>query len=265
MTVRRVLRAGGLCLLALITLAGTRSAAVEILVDFGGSAPPPTFGGTWNTIDTMGTSLLTVLDSSGAVVPGVRIETAGWTATDTMDDSFDTWNKEWADANAVLDCMLYVDLNPVRAGLVKRPEDWTGTSIHLRDIRKANWLLPLHEVLEQPEVTTRHVARKPERLLRAYRARLYYRGEVPAREGQAAIPRWVVESEQASGFAARGVYLKRLRYFTDGLVIGSRQGVRTWLAHLRATGRFARRIHPVPQLDGIHFSAREQRSNFIRI
>jgi hypothetical protein len=28
------------------------------------------------------------------------------------------------DSNAVLDCMLYVDLNPVRAGLVERPEDW---------------------------------------------------------------------------------------------------------------------------------------------
>ncbi|HHQ48429.1 MAG TPA: hypothetical protein ENK19_06040, partial [Acidobacteria bacterium] len=50
-------------------------------------------------------------------------------------DSFDRRGKLWADRfksvvlgdmQAVLDCMLYVDLNPVRAGLVERPEEWSG-------------------------------------------------------------------------------------------------------------------------------------------
>ena len=118
MTVRQVLRGGGLCLLTLMTLAGTSPAAVDILVDFGGSAPPPTFGGTWNTIGTMGTSLLTVLDSSGSVVPGVRIETMGWTDTDIMANPFDTWNKDWADANAVLD-FAFVNMGSMPAVFVK--------------------------------------------------------------------------------------------------------------------------------------------------
>jgi len=118
MTVRRILGAGGLCLLTLTALAGTSSAALEILVDIGGSAPPPTFGGTWNTIGTMGTSLLTVLDSSGSVVPGVRIETMGWTDTDIMTNPFDTWNKDWADGNAVLD-FGYINMGSMPAVFVK--------------------------------------------------------------------------------------------------------------------------------------------------
>jgi hypothetical protein len=51
---------------------------------------------------------------------------------------------------AVLDCMLYVELNPVRAGLVELPEDWRGSSFFLRDIGKADWLMPLSEILDQP-------------------------------------------------------------------------------------------------------------------
>ncbi|MCP4685687.1 MAG: hypothetical protein GY867_09600, partial [bacterium] len=50
---------------------------------------------------------------------------------------------------AVLDCMLYVELNPVRAGLVERPEDWSGSSIFFRDIGKDAWLMPLSRILFQ--------------------------------------------------------------------------------------------------------------------
>ena len=34
---------------------------------------------------------------------------------------------------ALLDAMLYVELNAVRAGLVERPEEWKGGSLYLRE------------------------------------------------------------------------------------------------------------------------------------
>ncbi|HHQ49025.1 MAG TPA: hypothetical protein ENK19_09120, partial [Acidobacteria bacterium] len=107
-----------------------------------------------------------------------------------------------ADMQAVLDCMLYVDLNPVRAGVVKRPEEWTGSSIHLREIGKGGWLMPITEVL---------VAASGEAALGEYRQRLYYRGAVRSKGGQAAISQEVLEAEAARGFAQRGMFLERLR------------------------------------------------------
>ena len=74
---------------------------IEILIDFGSGAPTPTLGGTWNSTTSGDTTLLTVLDTSGSVVPGVTLQTGTWTATDTMTDPSHTWTKEWVDAKAL--------------------------------------------------------------------------------------------------------------------------------------------------------------------
>jgi putative transposase len=158
------------------------------------------------------------------------------------------------DKRAVLDCMLYVELNPVRAGMVQRPEEWHGSSLFLREIGQDEWLAPLKGFLEQ---TTEHKA------LREYRERLYYRGAVPTKPGQKAIPQEVLDKEFARGFAARGLYRKRLGYFVDGLAIGTEVFIRDQLAQLREKGRYRRRRHPIPQLGGIHLSLREQRSTAV--
>jgi len=47
--------------------------------------------------------------------------------------------------HAVVDCMMYIELNPVRAGLVERPEDWKGGSLFFREMRKDKWLLSLKD------------------------------------------------------------------------------------------------------------------------
>ena len=158
------------------------------------------------------------------------------------------------DKAAVLDCMLYVELNPVRAGLVERPEDWQGSSIYLREIGKDSWLVPLRNFLHQPT---------KKRALTEFRERLYYRGNVPTKPGQAAISKGVLEHEIARGFETRGVYRKRLGYFVDGLAIGTEQFIRDQLARMREEGQYLRRKNPIPQLGGIHLSLREQRSNAV--
>ncbi len=158
------------------------------------------------------------------------------------------------DLRAVLDCMLYVELNPVRAGLVERPEEWAGSSVYLRELGKGSWLMPLTEVLAH---------RSEGGALREYRERMYYRGSVPTKEGQAAISAEVLERERTRGFESRGMYLKRLGYFVDGLAIGTEDFLREQLAKMREEGRYLRRKNPIPQLGGIHLSLREQRSHAV--
>ena len=83
---------------------------IEILIDFGDGGPTPTLGGIWNTTTSGDTTLLTVLDSSGEVVPGVTVKTQAWSGTDTLSDPVHTWTKEWVDAKAL------ADFNFVRRG-----------------------------------------------------------------------------------------------------------------------------------------------------
>lgn len=153
------------------------------------------------------------------------------------------------DERAMLDCMLYVELNAVRAGLVERPEDWKGGSLYLREAGQDDWLMPLTTLFDKTK----------KRALTEYRSLIYYRGAVPTKAGQAAISRRIVQEEAARGFEASGAYTKRLRYFVDGMVIGSEQFIRKHLDRLRADGHYARRKHPIPQLEGNHLSLREQR------
>ncbi len=157
-------------------------------------------------------------------------------------------------AQAVLDCILYVELNPVRAGLVKRPEQWKGSSLYLREIGKDTWLLPLRELMGK---------RSHKQALQEYRERIYYRGNVPNKPGQRVISDKILADEKARGFEVSGVYRKRLAYFVDGVAIGSGDFLRQQLSHLRDCGQYLRRKHPIVQPDGLHLSLREQRSTAV--
>ena len=153
------------------------------------------------------------------------------------------------DWDAIQECLLYVKLNPVRAGLTERPEQWSRSSAHLRDLKEDHWLLSLEEIF--PEVPLRQVDQH-------YRARLFYRGALPKEPGGKVIPEEVFREEERRAFCRQGLYLKRLRYFTDGLVVGSEEGVREWITGLRRQGRYLRRRHPI--LHGGLTCLREQRA-----
>ncbi|NOZ93747.1 MAG: hypothetical protein GXP47_03265 [Acidobacteria bacterium] len=158
------------------------------------------------------------------------------------------------DARAVVDCVLYVELNPVRAGVVVRPEEWKGSSVYLRELGHDGWLLPLGDLLG--------IEDRDEAVVRL-RALLYHRGAVPTKEGQARIPQEVLEQEAARGFEAPGAFRKRLAFFVDGLMVGTEGFIREQLAVLREEEYFRRRKNPISQLGGIHRSLREQRSHAI--
>jgi len=52
-------------------------------------------------------------------------------------------------------CSAYIDLNPVRAGIVKRPEDyrWSSIGLRVRDPRKANKFLKKIIITEEKTIT----------------------------------------------------------------------------------------------------------------
>ncbi len=59
------------------------------------------------------------------------------------------------------------------------------------------------------------------------------------------------------------MYLKRLRYWAEGVAVGSEEFIRTEIGRMREDGRYQRRKNPIPQLDGVHLSLREQRGHAV--
>ena len=63
----------------------------------------------------------------------------------------------------VLACYRYIELNPVRAGMVMRPQDYRWTSYHTNGLGKANALLT-------PQDEYRRLGKNDEKRREAYRA-----------------------------------------------------------------------------------------------
>ena len=94
-----------------------------------------------------------------------------------------------------------------------------------------------------------------------YRARLYYYGAEATEEDHQVIPDWIIRKEERNGFARPGMFRSRLRVFTDGVAIGSRDKVAEVLEQYREKGIYKRRRNPIEQLGGLIYSLTEQRSH----
>jgi hypothetical protein len=162
-------------------------------------------------------------------------------------------NPQLLDAEAVRSVILYTELNAVRAGLVKRPEDHRWGSAYWRWAnKKSDLLIPLEELFAaEGEMDSYQV----------YRALLYHRGAVASKERQGVIPEALLRREEERGFGPAGMFRRRLRFLSDGLAIGAQQRVRAVLERFREAGVYRRRKHPIPQLGGALYSLREQRSH----
>ncbi|SCY76008.1 REP element-mobilizing transposase RayT [Desulfoluna spongiiphila] len=127
---------------------------------------------------------------------------------------------------ALLNCLAYIDLNPVRAGIVKRPEDyrWCSLGYHAQTGNREDFLSDDFGLVEFG------VTSSEERLTR-YREYVYHAGAVE-KEGTAKIERGILEMEEKGGF--RMGQVRRLGYrakcFSDSGVIGS-QGFVAGMLH----------------------------------
>lgn len=154
------------------------------------------------------------------------------------------------DPKEAMDCLLYIELNAVRAGLVDRPEEYEGNSLYYRELGKDKWMMPLVELTGIPQKKTAKADIK---------ARVYYRGAVPTKPNQRSIPQQIIEEETARGFKTQGVFLKRVRHFVDGVVVGNKAFVLQQIELLREQGRYKRRKNPIEQMGGLYLSLKAHR------
>lgn len=151
------------------------------------------------------------------------------------------------DLPSLLNCMLYIHLNPVRAHLVERPEQWPFSGYTARLEGRQEPLLSLQEVLPY--------SRDPEG---EYRWRLYLRGRLDPRNQGGVIPEEIVASELKRGFKG-GEYLVRQPAFSRSLGLGTREQVTRWVEEFREKRIYVRRINAIAHPLRWFYSIREQR------
>jgi putative transposase len=124
----------------------------------------------------------------------------------------------------LINCLAYIDLNPLRAGLVERPEQyrWNSLGYHIQTGNQDNFL-SLDFGLKEFGVLD------AEERLERYRRYVYEAGAVDRSEKPAAgvIDNRVLEKERETDFKLNRVrrFRYRTRYFTDSGIIGTKEFV----------------------------------------
>jgi len=122
----------------------------------------------------------------------------------------------------LINCLAYIDLNPVRAGIVKKPEDyrWSSLGYHAQTDNKDNFLSLDFGLKEFGELD------ETERF-RRYRRFVYETGAIDSGKG-AQIDAKTVAKERQRDFKLSRVdrFKQRTRYFSDSGIIGSKEFVR---------------------------------------
>jgi putative transposase len=121
----------------------------------------------------------------------------------------------------LINCLAYIDLNPLRAGLVERPEEyrWNSLGYHVQTGNQDNFLSLDFGLLEFG------VLNAAERL-KLYRRYVYEAGAVTKSEKPTAgvINSSVLAKERKDNFELKRVqrFRYRTRYFTDSGIIGTK-------------------------------------------
>jgi len=120
--------------------------------------------------------------------------------------------------NTLINCLAYIDLNPVRANIIEKPEDyrWNSIGYHMQTGNEGDFLsldfgLKAHGVADAGD------------RLREYRRFLYETGAMDSSKGQQ-IKQEVVEKERKKDFKITRAdrFKSRSRYFSDSGIIGTK-------------------------------------------
>jgi hypothetical protein len=153
----------------------------------------------------------------------------------------------------LINCLAYIDLNPLRAGLVERPEEyrWNSLGYHLQTGNKDNFL-SLDFGLREFGVLD------AEERLKGYRRYVYEAGAIDRSEigKRRIIGKAAVEKERKKEFKISRVdrFRYRTRYFTDSGIIGTKEFV--FFIYQRFNDIFMSKREKLPKavagLDGIY-------------
>ncbi|VTR64191.1 conserved hypothetical protein [Desulfosarcina cetonica] len=128
------------------------------------------------------------------------------------------------EGETLINCLAYIDLNPVRAGIVERPKAyrWNSLGYHIQVSNKEGFL-STDFGLKQFNV------KSDEERVRLYRQYVYETGAIQQADKPytKTIPEKIVTKERERNFEVdrKEPFLYRTRYFTDSGMIGSREYV----------------------------------------
>ena len=86
-----------------------------------------------------------------------------------------------------------------------------------------------------------------------YRQLLYERGALPNRKGKLQIPLDEKKEMQKSGYRPRGIYQKQIKYFVNGLMIGSKVQIEDKIQELKTSAEkfyYKRRVNAMTHESG---------------
>jgi putative transposase len=143
---------------------------------------------------------------------------------------------------AVAAIAAYIDLNPVRAGLCEDPKDYRYCG-YAEAIAKGTAIAQegLRTILNLPPATSR------EEVEAEYRKRLYLKGAVGSENKPPAFDLTKAQKvvEQEKGELSSEEHLRcKIRYFSDGVILGSRSFVETHHQRLKEKFGYKRKSGP---------------------
>jgi len=153
----------------------------------------------------------------------------------------------------LINCLAYIDLNPLRAGIVEKPEEyrWSSIGYHIQTGNMDHFLSTDFGLKEF------NVKNKRERI-RRYRRYMYHAGSIdhPEKEKIKVINPRLLKQEKSKDFkinqASRLRY--RTRYFTDSGIIGSKDFVLTHYQKFKHLfkSKNEKKPKPIQGLSGIY-------------
>ncbi len=151
---------------------------------------------------------------------------------------------------SLVNLLAYVDLNPVRAGLVQRPEDYHWNTLgYLVQCGNRDGLVCLDLGMQEWNELG------PAEVIRKYREFVYETGAVVACKGKDQDAEMIGRQRKKKARISRDdVFRGRCRYFTDSGVIGSKEFVAEVfdaMKHL-LDSKDTRRFVPVPGVAGVY-------------
>jgi REP element-mobilizing transposase RayT len=153
----------------------------------------------------------------------------------------------------LVNCLAYIDLNPLRAGLVDRPEDyrWNSLGYHLQTENKGHFLSTDFGLKE-------FNVKSPKERIRRYRRYVYEAGAIRRADKIQAklIDAKVFAKELKKDFEISRIsrFRSRTRYFTDSGIIGSKEFVAENYQRFRHLfhSKHEKKPKPIKGLDGIY-------------
>ncbi len=136
--------------------------------------------------------------------------------------------------NALINCMAYVDLNPVRAGIVKAPEEYRWSSLYYHLVKKngSNWLSL--EYANPYKESNFNIAKNYKEKRIFYRKYMYQVGSEDhfrLRDGNVVVDKKIPDElydkaeEKDFQYSFKEEFMHQCRYFSDSLIIGTHEFV----------------------------------------